>query len=175
MSDLHEWGLELVDWVPSSWMYGTMAWTWLRIYPHGRGSWAGLQGLYWRGTEGRTWTTKSAQMNSWWDKSILLKKKRKRLSSLRGSHKKMAEENEGSKSRKNDKQTGTSLVVQWLRLCLQCRGRGFNPWIGNKDPTCLKAKTQNIKQKQYCNQFNKDVKNGPPQKKNVKKISKHMI
>ena len=69
--------------------------------------------------EGRTWTTKSACMNSWWDKSILLKRKRKRLSSLRGSRKKMTEENKGSKSRqKNDKQTGTSLVVQWLRLCL---------------------------------------------------------
>ena len=26
-------------------------------------------------------------------------------------------------------------------------------------------KNQNIKQKQYCNKFNKDFKNGPPQKK----------
>lgn len=119
MSHLYEWGLELVDWVPSSWIYGTMAWTWLRIYPRGRGSWAGLQGLYWRGTEGSTWTTKSAQMNSCGDKGILLKRKRKRLSSLRGSHIKMAEENKGSKSRqKNDKQTGTSPVVQGLKLCL---------------------------------------------------------
>ena len=26
---------------------------------------------------------------------------------------------------------GTSLVVQWVRLCSQCRGPGFNPWSGN--------------------------------------------
>ena len=26
---------------------------------------------------------------------------------------------------------GTSLVVQWLRLCSQCRGPGFDPWSGN--------------------------------------------
>ena len=26
---------------------------------------------------------------------------------------------------------GTSLVVQWLRICLQCRGCGFDLWSGN--------------------------------------------
>ena len=26
--------------------------------------------------------------------------------------------------------TWTSLVVQWLRLCFQCRERRFNPWFG---------------------------------------------
>ena len=26
---------------------------------------------------------------------------------------------------------GTSLVAQWLWLWFQCRGRGFNPWLGN--------------------------------------------
>ena len=26
---------------------------------------------------------------------------------------------------------GTSLVVQGLRLCSQCRGFGFDPWPGN--------------------------------------------
>ena len=26
---------------------------------------------------------------------------------------------------------GTSLVVQWLRLCSQGRGPGFDPWAGN--------------------------------------------
>ena len=25
---------------------------------------------------------------------------------------------------------GTSLVVQWLRLCSQCRGPGFDLWAG---------------------------------------------
>ena len=30
--------------------------------------------------------------------------------------------------------------------------------------------TRNIKQKQYCNQFNEDFKNGPHQKKKKKKI-----
>ena len=32
-----------------------------------------------------------------------------------------------------------------------------------------RQKNQNIKQKQYCNKFNKDLKNGPHQKKNLKK------
>ena len=31
------------------------------------------------------------------------------------------------------------------------------------------TKKQNIKQKQYCNKFSKDFKNGPHQKKNLKK------
>ena len=25
---------------------------------------------------------------------------------------------------------GTSLVVQWLRLCFHCKGHGFYPWSG---------------------------------------------
>ena len=33
-----------------------------------------------------------------------------------------------------------SLVVQWLRFCLQCRVCRFNPWSGSWDPTCLMAK-----------------------------------
>ena len=28
-------------------------------------------------------------------------------------------------------QIGTSWVVQWLRIHLQRRGRGFDPWSGN--------------------------------------------
>ena len=32
------------------------------------------------------------------------------------------------------KVSGASLVVQWLRLCFQCRGCRFNPWLRNKDP-----------------------------------------
>ena len=31
---------------------------------------------------------------------------------------------------------------------------------------------QNLKQKQYCNKFNKDFKNGPHQKRNLKKKTK---
>lgn len=40
------------------------------------------------------------------------------------------------------------------------QGRGFNPWFGSQDPTCLAVqkpqKTQNIKQKQCYNKFSKD-------------------
>lgn len=53
MNHLHGWGTELADWVPCSWLYGTVPWTWLGTYPRGRGSWAGLQGPCWRGTESR--------------------------------------------------------------------------------------------------------------------------
>ena len=35
------------------------------------------------------------------------------------------------------KTEGTSLAVQELRLCLHCRGHGFDPWWGNQDPTCF--------------------------------------
>ena len=31
---------------------------------------------------------------------------------------------------------GTFLVVQWLTICLQCRGHGFDSWSGNEDPIC---------------------------------------
>ena len=51
-------------------------------------------------------------------------------------------------------------------------GMGSIPGEETKiDPTCLVAnKTQNIKQKQYGDKFNKDFKNGPHQKKkNIKK------
>ena len=34
------------------------------------------------------------------------------------------------------KQQGTCLVVQWLRLCSQCRVPGFDPWVGELGPTC---------------------------------------
>ena len=38
------------------------------------------------------------------------------------------------------------------------------------DPACLAAeKNQNIKQRQSCNKFNKDFKNGPCQKKSLKR------
>ena len=38
------------------------------------------------------------------------------------------------------------------------------PGQGTKTPHTLPPKNQNIKQKQYCNKFNKDFKNGPHQK-----------
>ena len=33
---------------------------------------------------------------------------------------------------------GTSLVAQWLRVCLAVQGSRFDPWWGNQDPTCLR-------------------------------------
>ena len=49
------------------------------------------------------------------------------------------------------------------------------PGQGAKIPHALRPKNQNIKQKQYCNRFIKDFKNGPPQKKKffLKKIPKN--
>ena len=29
--------------------------------------------------------------------------------------------------------------VQWLRICLNARGCGFDPWSGNQEPTCCRA------------------------------------
>ena len=46
-------------------------------------------------------------------------------------------------------------------------GCGFNPWSGAKIPHVLQPKSQNIKQKQYCNKFNKDLK----KKKKMSKLS----
>ena len=47
---------------------------------------------------------------------------------------------------------------------------GLNPGRGAKISHASRPKNQNIKQKQYCNKFNKDFKNGPHQKKkNLKK------
>ena len=44
---------------------------------------------------------------------------------------------------------------------------GSIPGQGAKIPHASQPKNQNIKQKQYCNKFNKDLKNGPHQKKNL--------
>ena len=44
-------------------------------------------------------------------------------------------------------------------------GVGLIPGWGAKIPHAAQPKNQNIKQKQYCNKFNKDFKNGPHQKK----------
>ena len=40
----------------------------------------------------------------------------------------------------------TSLAVQWLRLRFQCRRWGFNPWLGNQDPTYCRAPPKTNKQ-----------------------------
>ena len=48
-------------------------------------------------------------------------------------------------------------------------GVGSIPGQGDRIPHASRPKNRNIKQKQYCNKFNKDFKNGPLQKKNLKK------
>ena len=52
-------------------------------------------------------------------------------------------------------------------------GAGSIPGQGVKIPHASwpKDKEKNIKQKQYCNKFNKDSKNGPHQKKIFKKTT----
>ena len=45
-------------------------------------------------------------------------------------------------------------------------GMGLIPGLGTKIPHASGPKTKNIKQKQYCNKFNKDFKS---EKKNLKK------
>ena len=47
-------------------------------------------------------------------------------------------------------------------------GEGSIPGRGAKIPRASQPKNQNLKQKQYCNKFNKDFKNGPYKKKNLK-------
>ena len=60
----------------------------------------------------------------------------------------------------------TSLVVQWLRLCLPSAGRpGLIPSPGAKIPHALKPKNQNKNQKQYCNKFKKTFLKWPTSKK----------
>ena len=53
-------------------------------------------------------------------------------------------------------------------------GVGLIPGQGTKTPRASWPKNQNIKQKQYCNKFNKDFKNGPHQK-NLKKKKKKEV
>ena len=47
-------------------------------------------------------------------------------------------------------------------------GAGLIPGRGATSPHASWPKNQDKKQKQYCNKFNKDFKNGPHQKKNLK-------
>ena len=51
-------------------------------------------------------------------------------------------------------------MTQWLRLCFPKQGMWVQSfWSDCQDPCDLRPKSQNIKQKQYCNKFNKDSKN----------------
>ena len=47
---------------------------------------------------------------------------------------------------------------------------GLIPGWGTKIPHASWPKNQNMKQKQYCNKFNKDFKKWSTSKKNLKKI-----
>ena len=64
---------------------------------------------------------------------------------------------------------GTSLAVKWLRLHLLMQGvRVLVGKLGSHMPYSQK-KIQNIKQKQNCNKFNKNFKNGTQEKKSLEK------
>jgi len=63
---------------------------------------------------------------------------------------------------------GNSLVVQWLRLCLPMYGVQVRSLIGDLRSHIPCSQNQNIKQEEYCNQFNKDLKNGTHFFKNLK-------
>ena len=54
------------------------------------------------------------------------------------------------------KRQGTSLEVQWLRLCFQCWGCRLDPWLGNKDPACHVVWPPKTKQKQKPKNFKKE-------------------
>ena len=56
----------------------------------------------------------------------------------------------------------TFLEVLWLRLSLVIQGMRVRiPGWEARTPHVSWAKNQNIKQKQYCNRFSRDFKNGP--------------
>ena len=60
---------------------------------------------------------------------------------------------------------GTSLVIQWLRIHLSMQR--MRVWVlirGVKISYASGSKNQYTKPKQYCNKFNKDLKNVPHQK-----------
>ena len=63
------------------------------------------------------------------------------------------------------KEEGTSQVVQWLRLHLPMQGVRVRSLLRELRSHMPRGQeNQNIKQKQYCNKFNKDFKSGPHQK-----------
>ena len=57
--------------------------------------------------------------------------------------------------------TGTSLVFQWLVLHLSMQEVQVQSLIGELGSHMPCGQNQNIKQRQYCNKFNKDFKTGP--------------
>ena len=60
---------------------------------------------------------------------------------------------------------GTSVAVQWFRLRLPTQGVRVRSLVGElRSHMPCGQKIQNIKQKQYCNKFSKDFKNGPHKK-----------
>ena len=64
---------------------------------------------------------------------------------------------------------GTSLEVQRLRLHLPMQGCvGSIPGQGIKIPHASWPKNQNIKEKQYCNEFNRDFEKRSTSKKREK-------
>ena len=65
---------------------------------------------------------------------------------------------------------GTSLAVQHLGFCLPRQQVWVRCLLGElRFHMRSSQKNQNIKQKQYCNKFNKDFKNSPRQKNHKKK------
>ena len=44
-------------------------------------------------------------------------------------------------------------------LCFQCRGHGFDPWLGNLDPTCSAVCSQTEKKKKSIKVFMKSKEN----------------
>ena len=69
-----------------------------------------------------------------------------------------------------DEDTEPPLVVQWLQLSLPMQGIRVQSLVGEAKITqAWGLKPQNIKQKQYCNKFNKDFENDPHQQNLRKK------
>ena len=61
------------------------------------------------------------------------------------------------------KASETSLVVQWLGLCLPMQGVQILSLVEKLRSHLPYAQEPKQKQKQYCNKFNKNFKNGPHQ------------
>ena len=67
----------------------------------------------------------------------------------------------------------TSLAVRWLRLRLPMQKVRVQSLVGElRSLVPCDQKTKTEKQEQYCNQFNKDFKNGLQKKKKKKKSFK---
>ena len=58
------------------------------------------------------------------------------------------------------KKAGTCLVVQWLTSPSSAVEASLIPGWGAKISHASQPKNQNLKQKEYCNKFNKGLKNG---------------